>query len=302
MRPLSLAERLPGVASVSLAKSLSGERAPISGRTSVGLVEYTDEILRSGFPGLRGLQGRPLRAQLEAYLARVVDRDFPELGHRVRNPSALRRWMTAYAAATSTTTTFEKIRAASTSGYETKPAKSTVIPYRDVLQRLFILDEVPGWKPSRNHIAELALPPKHQLCDPALAARLLGASERDLLEGHAVGPSIARDGTLLGALFESLVTLSARVYAQVAEAEVRHLRTQRGEHEVDLIVERGDGRVVGIEIKLGSAPSADCVKHLKWLSDQIGGDLLDAMIITTGQEAYRREDGIAVVPAALLGP
>jgi uncharacterized protein len=97
-----------------------------------------------------------------------------------------------------------------------------VQPYRDVLQRLFILDEVPGWKPSRN--------------------------------------------------------------------------------QVDLVVERDDGRVVAFEAKLSAMPREDSVKHLAWLARQIGDELLDAVIVTTGKEAYRRPDGIAVVPAALLGP
>jgi predicted AAA+ superfamily ATPase len=302
LRPLSLAERLDEPPTVSLRALLTGKRPGVDGRTAVSLAEYTDEILRSGFPGLRGLSGRPLRAQLDSYLGRIVDRDFPELGHPLRNPEGLRRWMAAYAAATSTTTSFEKIRDAATSGQETKPAKTTVQPYRDVLGRLFILDEVPGWRPSRNHIAELGMPPKHQLADPALAARLLGANAGALLRGESAGPTIPRDGTLLGALFESLVTLSVRVYAQAAEATVGHLRTHRGDHEIDLIVERDDGRVVAIEVKLSSSPGADSVRHLGWLSKQIGDELLDAVIITTGADAYRREDGIAVVPAALLGP
>lgn len=302
MRPLALAERFPGMATVSLAELLSGERPPVSGRTDVALADYADEILRTGFPGMRSLSGRAHRAQLDGYVERIVDRDFPELGHPVRNPSALRRWMTAYAAATSTSASFEKIRDASTSGLEGKPARTTVQPYRDVLQRLFVLDEVPAWAPTRNRISELALPPKHHLADPGLAARLLRATSDALLRGKASGPVIPRDGTLLGALFESLVTLSVRVYAQAAEASVGHLRTHRGEREVDLIVDQGDGQAVGIEVKLTATPGDDDVKHLAWLRERIGDDLLDAVVITTGREAYRRSDGIAVVPAALLGP
>lgn len=302
MRPLSLAERLPDEATVSLAELLAGGQPEVRGRTSCKLEHYTEEILRSGFPGLRGLSGRPLRAQLESYVQRVVDRDFPELGHPVRNAASLLRWMTAYAAASATTATFETIRGAATGGQEGKPSRATVQPYRDVLERLFILEALPGWKPSRSHISELGLPPKHHLADPALAASLLGATADALLAGEAPGPRIPRDGTLLGALFESLVTLSVRVYAQAAEAGVGHLRTHRGEHEVDLIVERGDGKVVAIEVKLGSTPSDDSVRHLDWLAERLGDELLDAIVVTTGGEAYRREDGIAVVPAALLGP
>jgi uncharacterized protein len=142
----------------------------------------------------------------------------------------------------------------------------------------------------------------HHLADPALAARLLGATRDTLLKGQSTGPRLPRDGTLLGALFESLVTLSVRVYAQSAEATIGHLRTRGGRHEVDLIVERDDGRVIAIETKLSSAPGASSTKHLDWLSEQLGEQLLDAIIVTTGREAYRRPDGIAVVPAALLGP
>jgi predicted AAA+ superfamily ATPase len=302
MRPLSLAERMPGAATVSLAQLLDGGRPALDGQANVALADYVDEILRSGFPGIRPLEGRPLRTQLDSYLRRIVDRDFPELGQPVRNPSALRRWMTAYAAATATTTSFEKIRDAATGGHEAKPARSTVQPYRDILGRLFVLDEVPAWKPSRNRIAELASPPKHHLADPALAARLLGVTAATLLTGEDARPAIPHDGTLLGALFESLVTLSVQVYAQQAEATVGHLRTHRGEHEVDLVVERADGRVVAIEVKLTSAPSDADVKQLVWLSDKLGENLLDAVLVTTGREAYRRRDGIAVVPAALLGP
>jgi len=98
------------------------------------------------------------------------------------------------------------------------------------------------------------------------------------------------------------VTLSVRVYAQANEARVAHLRTGAGEHEVDIIVERGDGRVVALEVKLARSIDDGDVRHLQWLADRIGTDLLDAAVITTGPEAYRRADGIAVIPAALLGP
>lgn len=171
------------------------------------------------------------------------------------------------------------------------------------MERLFILDAVPGWRPSCSHISELGLAPKHHLADPALAARLLGATADELLAGRSPGPRVPRDGTLLGALFESLVTLSVRVYAGATEAEIGHLRTHRGDHEIDIVVERGDGRVVAIETKLGATPREESLRHLHWLSRRLGDDLLDAIVITTGQEAYRRRaDCVAVVPAALLGP
>ena len=98
------------------------------------------------------------------------------------------------------------------------------------------------------------------------------------------------------------MTLDVRVFAQASEASVSHLRTKGGEREVDLIVARDDHRVVGIETKLARRIDDDGVRHLRWLGDQLGDELLDAVIITTGPEAYRRPDGVAVVPLALLGP
>jgi len=115
-------------------------------------------------------------------------------------------------------------------------------------------------------------------------------------------PARRSHATLLGDLFESLVTLDVRVYARETEARVRHLRTYRGEHEIDLIVERADGRVVAIEVKLASSVRDLDVRHLNWLAKRLGDDLLDRVILTTGAHAYRRPDGVAVVPAALLGP
>lgn len=301
MRPLALAERFPGLQTVSLRELLKGGRPPVSGVSELTLSAYTEEIIRSGFPGLRHLPDPSLALQLDSYIDRVVDRDFAELGHNLRNPAGLKRWMAAYAAATATTTTFETIRDAATGGQGEKPSRSTTLPYRDVLERLWILDPVPGWIPSRNRISRLSMPPKHHFVDPALAARLLEVDANALLSGQDAGPAIPRDGALLGSLFESLVTQSVRVLAQALRAKVAHLRTHSGNREVDLIVDRGGGRVVAIEVKLGETVNDHDCRHLTWLQRQLGEDLLDAVVISTGPEAYRRADGIAVVPAVLLG-
>jgi predicted AAA+ superfamily ATPase len=301
LRPMTLAERGVGVASVSLGDLLLGGRPAITGRTDVTLQRYVDEILTSGFPGIRGLPDRLQLAQLDGYLERIVDRDFEDLGHQVRRPATLRRWLQAYAAATATSASLETIRDAATSDRGAKPTRATTQTYRNVLERLWILDPVAAWLPTRNRLARLSSPPKHHLADPALAARLLGVDADALLHARPAGPPIPRDGTLLGALFESLVTLCVRVYAQASEAQIGHLRTWSGDREVDLIVERGR-QIVAFEVKLGQVVDDRDVRHLVWLRDELGDDLADAAVITTGRAAYRRADGIAVIPAALLGP
>jgi uncharacterized protein len=302
MRPMSLSERGLESPTVSLRDLLSGAGDPVEGTTEVQLATYTEEIVRSGFPGIRPLTDRPRRAQLAGYLDRIVERDFPEQGHLVRRPATLRAWLAAYAAATATTASYNAILDAATAGDSDKPAKTTTMAYRDVLSQLWLLEPVEAWLPTRNRLNRLASAPKHHLADPALAAALLGVGPTALLDDATRGHPRIRDGVLLGQLFESLVTLDVRVYAQAAEAAVRHLRTKNGDHEVDLIVERADHRVLAIEVKLAPFVTDADVKHLVWLKSQIGDDLLDAVVITTGTEAYRRRDGIAVVPAALLGP
>ncbi len=281
---------------------MSGDPPSVGGASAVRLEGYVDEILASGFPAIRNLGERARVAQLDGYIARIVDHDFAEVGHQVRRPDVLMRWLRAYAAATSTSAAFDTIRDAATSGEADKPAKTTTGPYRDALERLWLIEEVPAWSPSHNHLKRLTVAPKHHLADPALAARLVGIDAGGLLAGRDPDPVLPRDGTFLGALFESLVTLDVRTYAQASGAVVHHLRTRAGEREVDLIVVRPDQRVVALEVKLSATVDNGDVRHLLWLRDQVGDDLLDSAVISTGEYAYRRPDGVAVIPLALLGP
>lgn len=302
MRPLSLAERGLGPPGVSLRGLLTGAREAVQGTTDAGLEDYVEEIIQSGLPGLRRYRGRALRAQLSGYLERIIDSDFEDQGIRIRRPERLRRWINACAAATSTTASWETIRDAATGDEQDKPARSSTLPWREALERAWVLDPVPAWLPTQNYLKRLARSPKHHLADPALAASALGIDADALLS-----PTPSRGGTpradlLLGRLFESLVTQSVRIYAQAAEARIGHLRQHRGEREIDLIVERRDRRVLAIEIKLGRTVDDDDVKHLRWIRELLGDDLLDAVLVNSGPQAYRRKDGIAVVPAALLGP
>lgn len=199
-----------------------------------------------------------------------------------------------------TTTSYNALLAAAAPGETDKPAKTTTIAYRDVPTQLWLLDPVPGWTPGLNHLTRLGQAPKHHLADPGLAVSLLGATPASLLDGTPLGPPVPRDGTLLGALFESLVTLSARVYAQASGASTFHLRTAGGEHEVDLILQRPDGRVVALEVKLSGTVEDRGVRHLHWLAGRLDDTLLDCAVVTSGPYAYRRPDGVAVIPAALL--
>lgn len=301
MRPMTLSERGVTQPTVSLRGLLSGQRDRLTGSCSLTLTDYVEEITASGFPAIRALAPRGRRFQLDSYLRNAVDRDVPDQGLAVRKPDAMLAWLRAYAAATATTASYSQILDAATPGQGDKPARSTSIAYRDVLTELWLLDPIPAWAPTGGALARLGQTPKHHLADPGLAARLLGLSREALLDGDGapVGP---QSGTMLGHLFESLVTLCVRVPAQAAEATVGHLRTRNGDHEVDLAIVRDDGRALAIEVKLANTVNDHDTKHLHWLADRMGEHLLDAVIINTGPNAYRRPDGIGVIPLGALAP
>lgn len=301
MRPLTIAERGVAAPTVSLAALLNGDHQKIEGSTTARLSGYVDEIVRSGFPGIRPLPDRARRLQLDGYLSRIVERELPEAGLMVRRPAALTAWLAAYGAATASTASYSTILDAATAGVADKPSRSAVDGYREHLQRIFVLDPVPAWTPAFTPLTRLALSPKHHLVDPALAARLLRVDERDLLSGGGNLPALG-PASFLGALFESLVTQSVRVYAEAAEASVGHLRSQDGRREIDLIVEGPGRRVVAIEVKLAATVSDRDVRHLNWLHEELGDRVAERVVVTTGNHAYRRPDGVAVVPLALLGP
>lgn len=300
MRPMALSERGIQTPAVSL-KELHAGGATIKGTTSLTVRDYVHEILRSGFPGIRDMPEANRDLQLDSYLTSVVDKDLPENGVTVRRPAALLAWLSAYGAATASTTDYTKILDAATAGEPNKPARNTVDGYREHLQRLFILDPIEAWIPSFAPLKRLTVSPKHHLVDPALAARMVGVGAKGLLLGEGDVPSPSA-GTWLGALFESLAVQSVRTYADAMRARIGHLRTKNGDREIDIIVETNDRKIVALEVKLSDTIGDGDVKHLHWLKAQMGPLLMDAVILNTGRFAYRRQDGIAVVPLALLGP
>lgn len=300
MRPMTLVERGIAEPQVHIARLLKGDRSALGGETTMGVADYATELIRPGLPGLRSLGARAMRAELDSYLRNAVDRDVPEAGLAVRRPEVMLDWLRAYASATASTASYNEILDAATAGVTEKPARATTTAYRDALAQIWLLDPVPAWGPVGTSLARLGQSPKHHLADPALAARLLGLDVEALIdgEGRVVG---RQESTMLGRLFESLATLCVRVHAQAAEATVGHLRTRNGDHEVDLVVPRADGKVVAIEIKLSATVTDRDTRHLRWLQGQLGDRVLDAIVVNTGPAAYRRRDGIGVVPLALLG-
>ena len=297
MRPMTLLERGVSEPTVSLAALLAGTGS-VDGGTDLTLDDLIEQICRSGLPGVPSAGGwRAVQAFLDGYLARLFDHEVEVVGGRRRQSVLVRQWATAYAAATATTASYEKLRDAASPGESEKPARETAAAYRELLARLWFLDPVDAWMPTGSTLKRLGQAPKHFLADPAFAARLLRFTP-DRLRREA-----ERHAAEIGQLWESLAAMSIRVFAGRSAADVRHLRTQGGEHEVDFVVEGVDGRIVAIEVKLETPVETSQVRHLHWLRDRLGNDRVAALVVVTaGHHAYTRPDRVHVVPLALLGP
>jgi predicted AAA+ superfamily ATPase len=309
MRPLALAERGLAEPTVSL-KALFDTNKPFSlpvrGETKVAYADYMEEIVASGLPGIRALPKRRRRQMLDAYFENLLAHEFRQQGVRVRQPQTLLRWLRAYAASVATDAGYTEILDASTAGERDKPALSTTAAYREALGNIWLLDELPAWTAGSDYHSRLKKTPRHFLADPAFAAALLDIDLDMLTSADTAATSASamrfnpKHGNIIGRLFESLLHQSIATYALVNEAKLAYLRTQNGDHEIDFIIQRGR-KIVAVEVKLSPVVENADIRHLLWLRELLGERLADAVVVYSGNLAYRRTDGIAVVPATLLG-
>jgi hypothetical protein len=169
----------------------------------------------------------------------------------------------------------------------------TADSYRDAAERLMVIEDVPAWSTDLRSKATLVELPKRNLVDPSLAVALMGVDERRLLG----------DLRTLGFLFESLVTRDLRVYSQHHDASVFHYRERSGDLEIDLIVETADGTWIGVEVKLGPDQVDTAAAALRRLADaRTARPPAALVVVTTSEYAYRRPDGVDVVPLGALRP
>lgn len=107
-----------------------------------------------------------------------------------------------------------------------------------------------------------------------------------------------REGDIIGRLLDTFVTAQLRAELTISEFRPRlyHLRSETGRREVDLIVELGVGRVIGIEIKASAAPGHDAAGHLTWLRDKLGSRFVRGVVLHTGPRAYKLDERIWAAP------
>ncbi|MGH3998736.1 MAG: ATP-binding protein [Pseudonocardiaceae bacterium] len=245
---------------------------------------YVALALRSGFPEAALRLRPPTReAWLDAYLDHVVSRDVRAAG-QVRDPVRLRRYLEALGLSTAGLPTDATLYQAA--GIDRRTAEA----YDRLLESLYLLDRLPAW--SSNRLARLVKRPKRYLADPALA---VSAARID-------AAAVLRDGDLLGRLLDTFVTAQLRpeIALRHPRARLYHLRTESGRNEVDLVVDLGAGRIVGVEVKAASAPGTRDAQHLLWLREQLGERFVRGIVFHTGPQPFELGERIWALPICAL--
>ncbi|WP_423919412.1 ATP-binding protein [Candidatus Poriferisodalis sp.] len=252
------------------------------------LLDYLDIALDGGFPGALVAAAAGARNDwMRTYVDTTVVRDLPELAAahgRRRHPDALRRYLGACALHTAGVVPDTAL--AHAAGMD----RRTAVGYHGTLNVLRLVADVPAWH--SNQLKRLTSMPKRLLADSGLAAWLIGTDN----------DAIRRDPAVRGRIVETFVAAQLRVEIEAAQRRTTmfHLRTQGGEHEVDLVVEFGT-RLAAFEVKTSSGPSASDARHLAWLRDNLPVEqFAGGVVFHTGARRYGLGDRIEAVPIAGL--
>jgi predicted AAA+ superfamily ATPase len=251
---------------------------------SPDLRDYVDMAAVSGFPepALR-LPAEERAPWWESYLDQLVTRDLAEIGAH-RDPALLRRYLEAYAISSATTTDHRTIIEAA------GVAKATGGAYERLLTNLLVADALPAWW--SNRLKRLVRGPKRYLVDPAMVLALMRANVA----------AVMRDGGLLGQILDTFVVAELRAQLSICASQPRlfHLRQENGQHEVDVIVEYGGGRVFGLEIRATSSPDVSDARHLGWLRDGLGDRFVGGAVLCSVPRSFVLADQVVAAPIAAI--
>lgn len=294
MRPLSLFESGTSTGSVSLAAALNGA-ATATQDPGVTVRVLIKEVVRGGWPGIRGLAVSDAAQAVRDYVEQITRTDISTVDGVRRDPARVLTVLRSLARHTATQATLKTLASdsyvpagAGVASYE------TVSSYLTALERLMIVENVPAWNTHLRSSHQLRTSPTRHFVDPSLAVAALRATPDTLLA----------DLNFFGLLFESLVVRDLRVYAQALDGAIYHYRDQTG-LEVDAIVDTGKAWGA-FEIKLGTNRIDEAAAHLATFAARIdatkrGPAAVLAVIVGTGY-GYVRPDGIHVIPIGAFGP
>ena len=291
MRPMSLYEKGWSTGEASLASLMKGE-TPASEAVSFDLGEFAEKITLGGWPGLIDESAAEGFRFVSDYIALIAEADVSKVSNKRRDPYKVTRLIQSLARNISTEASLTAL-SKDTGGSDGKLDDETVADYLSVLERLMAVDNLPAWNTHIRSSDMLRRSPKRHFADPSMAVGALGLSVDKLVY----------DLNYFSLLFESLVIRDLRIYAGANGGKVFHYRDSRG-LEIDCIVEYADGTWGAFEIKLGIGAVDAAAENLLKIAAKIDTDRVKApaalTVITGNGFAYRRPDGVNVVPISTL--
>ena len=294
MRTLSLFETGEGSGSVSLEDMHNGVFK--AARSSFSLKDYAFAVCRGGWP-LAFKQGSDPLIQARDYYDVLCSDDLFSIKNVPldRDEEKARLFMRSYARGISSPLGEETMRKDCLSACDSFD-RETFGKYMLALRYLCVADDIPAWNPNLRSKVAVRSKPKRHLTDTSIAAQALGVTPRALFY----------DLPTFGLLFESLCAHDLHVYAGCIGARVYHFRDNKN-READIVLVFQDGSFALVECKLGGNEEIEeSAEKLKAIVEDIEqertGRHAFSMILTKGELAYRREDGVYVVPLACLKP
>lgn len=245
--------------------------------------EYARRSTSGGMPvALRRPPGRSRSRWFSNYVNLVIDKDVLDIS-RVRQREMLPRLLRQLAARSGQVLNMAAI--SGTIGLE----KSTAENYIKLLEAVFLVYRLPAWGTTLG--SRVTKHPKMHLVDSGVMAWLLNLTPQKIAEA---APAAL---TEYGHLLETFAVGEILKQASWSDAPVTagHFRTEAGD-EVDLVLERDDGQVIGVEIKAGSRISGEDFRGLRQIKERLGSRLEEAIILYTGEHAYAHDDWITVLP------
>ena len=301
MHPMTLAETGESSGRVSLAGLFRGEFEPC--QCDNGIESLARLAVRGGWPAERTAQPGDAQIVLRDYMESIFIQSIPRLGG---NESTARRLALSLARnlgqSTKADTLIRDTYALGSAETTSESQRKEVAGLLDIFTRLFLGDEVPGWVPASRSPKRMRVKPKRYFADPSLPVALLGLSCEALLQ----------DWQSFGLVFENLVMRDLDVYSRALDfgmsSPLRYYRDD-SDLEADAIIERPDGNWAAIEIKVSLDKVDEAASQLLRIRKKVCGSAVArvrepaflAVVTGMGEVAYRRSDGVYVIPIRALG-
>jgi len=291
MRPMSLYESLESTGEVSLSDLFNGV-PKISGNSKVSFNRIAHLVCRGGWPESVGDDDETALLIAENYFRSLTNADLTDVDEVKRNPERARKILRSYArniSSFASNTTIQNDVSAENGTLDEK----TLASYSNALRKLFVIEDLPAWSPKLRSKTVIRTASKRQFVDPSIAAAALGVSPTDLIN----------DINTFGSFFESLGIRDLRVYAGKIGGEVYQYHDSSG-LEADAVIHLKNGDWGAAEIKLGGNLIDEAAEKLLKLKQKVDTDHMKEpkflMVLTGLSYAYRRPDGVYVVPIGCL--